>query len=63
MYDQDGTFNALLARLHWSQAAFAEISGVPLRTVKRWARADNHSPGKAMAIKYLELIARLVNIE
>ena len=60
MNNKDGTFVGLLAKLHWSQNYFAERVGISERTVKRWAKAEDNSTGKRVAVKYLTLISKCI---
>ena len=46
----------LLHRIGWSQAWFAQHIGVSERTVYQWCKSDPNP----IAMKYLELVARLV---
>lgn len=49
--------NALLSRIGWSKTFFAEHMGVTNKTVYNWIESE-----PVGAMKYLELMARLMNV-
>ena len=48
----------LLVKLGWTQAHFARVAGVSERTVGVWVKGDPPQ----LAMRYLELCARLLNV-
>ena len=61
-YVPSTALDEILSRIHWSQQTFADQVGVSLRTVKRWARDNDKSPGKRVAMKYLEMLCRIIGV-
>lgn len=49
----------LLARVGWSKAYFADRIGVDARTLNRWI-ARGEGTGYTTAVRYLELVARVL---
>lgn len=48
----------LLAKAGWSKSHFAKVCGVDVRTVQRWCREEPDP----LAMRYLELVVKLVGI-
>lgn len=61
VYGQDCPFKGLLSRLSWSYRDLSRRLDISERTVKRWAREEDMSPGKKAALGYLRLMCHITN--
>jgi DNA-binding XRE family transcriptional regulator len=51
---------AILTRIGWTKRHFAKVVGVNERTVHDWCNGQSEGPAYRIAMKYLELMARLM---
>ena len=52
----------LLSRVGWSKVYFAGHIGVNERTVRDWCVGGHGGPGYRVAVRYLELVARILGV-
>lgn len=52
----------MLSRVGWSQRYFARLMGVSEDTVNGWCRKGSGGPGKECALRYLELVSRVLGV-